>query len=225
MNNYRLHQIIASVSVAIFIMCTALLLLVCNRSVYEKTNKEYRDMISNTEAEYPEGEKPLTEFESSVNYNQIADEFTGFFGNDYKLVGYELSDTNIEKLKDLKAYYRWAWVFSISSLIVGIKSFVYLSKRRLYMPLVYGGIISAFITSILTFIMSVSKDGMMGYVRAMVFDRDYGFFSGKDIFVKIIPPEFANKLLIAYVLIVFILIVVMALIRGIIIYCGRPHKF
>lgn len=225
MNNYKLHQIIASISVTIFILCASLCILVHNRSFYEKTNKEYRETIEEISLQDEEVGIVLTEFESSINYKQIADEFTAFFGNDYKLVGYELSDANIDKLKELKAYYRWAWIFAIASLVVGIRSFIVLSIRRLYMPLVYGGIGAAFMTAIFTFIMANSEDGMAGHIRRMVFERDYSFFSGQDILTKVFPPEFANKLLLAYIGIVFILILVMALIRGIIIYCGRPHRF
>lgn len=225
MNNYRVHQIIASVSVTIFILCTALCILVQNRSIYEKTNKEYRKLMEQTETALKEDDFTVTQFESEVNYNQIADEFSTFFGNDYKLIGYEISHTNVERLKELKSYYRWAWVFAMSSFIVGIRSFIILSKRRLYMPLVYGGMGAAFMTTVFTVIMACSKDGLGGHIRRMVFERDYSFFSGQDVLVKFLPPEFANRLLIAYIVIVLLLILAMLVIRGIIIYCGRPHRF
>lgn len=225
MNNYRLHQLIASVCVAIFIMSGALCLLVRNRSVYERTNKEYRETLEEISVESDELDKPLTEFEASLNYNQLADEFTSFFGKDYKLMGYDISKENIDALKQLKVYYRWAWVFVIASLVVGTKSFIVLSKRRLYMPLLYGGGIAAVFTTLFTVIMARAEDGMAGHIRRMVFERDYSFFTGQDVLIKVIPPEFANRLLLVYILIVFILIVAMALIRGIIIYCGRPHRF
>lgn len=225
MNNYRLHQIIATVSVAIFILCTSLCILVQNRSIYEKTNNEYRKLTEQTEAVQEEEDFTVTQFESEVNYNQIADEFSAFFGNDYKLIGYEISHTNVERLKELKNYYRWAWVFAMASFIAGIRSFIVLSKRRLYMPLVYGGMGAAFMTTLFTVIMACSENGMGGYIRRMVFERDYSYFSGQDALVKFLPPEFANRLLIAYIVIVLLLILAMLLIRGIIIYCGRPHRF
>lgn len=225
MNNYRVHQIIASVSVTIFILCTALCILVQNRSIYEKTNKEYRKLMEQTETALKEDDFTVTQFESEVNYNQIADEFSTFFGNDYKLIGYEISHTNVERLKELKSYYRWAWVFAMSSFIVGIRSFIVLSKRRLYMPLVYGGMGAAFMTTVFTVIMACSKNGLGGHIRRMVFERDYSFFSGQDALVKFLPPEFANRLFIAYIVIVLLLILAMLVIRGIIIYCGRPHRF
>lgn len=225
MDNYRLHQFIASASVAVFILCVALCILVCNRSVYEKTNKEYRASLNLDSTQWTEYEKPLTEFESYINYTQIADSFTSFFGKSYKLVGYELSKDNVKKLGTLKVYYRWAWVFAVLSVVVAMRSFMILSKRRLYMPLIYGGIGAVALTGILTLIMRLSNSGMAGHIKDMVFLRDYSYFSGNDILLKIIPPGFAGGLMIFYVLTVIGLALFMAFLRWFIIFCGRPHRF
>lgn len=229
MENYRLHQIIASISVTIFILSAAVCIMVCNRSVYEKANSAYRnsrEISTGTADDIALGQEDnMSEFESELSYKQLADSFTSFFKSDYKLVGYELGDANIEKLNRLKGYYRWAWLFAISSFIIGMRSFGILAKRRLYMPLVYGGAGSIVMTGIFTLIMALSSGGMSFQLKNMIFNEDYSYFSQGDILTSIIPPDYARRLFVFYIFAVMGLAIFMMLIRGIIIFCGRPHKF
>ena len=223
MDNYKLHQIIASVCVALFIVTGAVCILCYDRSIYGKCYTNYQALMNSEAIEEEYG--LISEFEAKLNYEGLADDFSSFFNGNYNLTGYELSDANEESLKELKIYYRLAWIVMLISAGFGIKSFIFLSKRRLYMPLIYGGTLAGLLTVVNTLFMIGAKGGILYSIKSMIFREDYSFFSGKDILVGIIPPDFARMLFLAYILIVFLLIALMALIRSIIIFCGRPHRF
>ncbi|GEM_PF-223702 len=229
MDNYKLHQVIASISVTVFIMSVAVCIMVCNRSVYDKTFNEYIDSRENDSKTGQDVTDDVTnnisEFETRVIYKQLADSFTSFFSGDYKLAGYELSGANIEKLRHLKAYYRWAWIMAVVSLITGMRSFAILAKRRLYMPLTYGALGSIIMTGIFTLVMALSGSGMGMQLKNMIFKGDYSYFSEGDVLISIFPPDYARNMLLFYIAIIQNLALLMVLIRGIIIFCGRPHKF
>ncbi len=222
MNRYTFYQIIASFCVAIFIVSTALILMCFNRSIYSRCYEDYYN--NQTEAKAEMGDM-LSAFEAQLNYEHLADDFTGFFENEYEFSGYDILDTNVARLKELKFIYRLAWVLALVSLGLGIRSFVVLSKRRQYMPLIYGGTLAAFLTVLNTFFVVSAKDGVLFSLRNMIFKGDYSFFFEGDILRGMLPPDFARMLLLAYIAIVFILILAMVLVRWFINYCGRPHKF
>lgn len=223
MNRYTVHQIIASFCVAIFIVSVALILLCENRSIYSKCYEEYYK--EQQEQSEDTAKAMISEFEAKINYEHLADGFTSFFGNDYEFSGYDIAEANVSKLKELKPFYRGAWVLALLSFGFGLRSFMILSKRRQYMPLIYGGTLAAFLTVMNTFFIVSSKDGILFAIRNMIFKGDYSFFAEGDILLGMLPPDFARMLLLAYIVIVFILILVMVLVRWFINYCGRPHKF
>lgn len=210
MDRYKKHQIIASVCVTLFVISFSLCLLVMNRSVFKKC------AVNN---------ETITSAEAILNYEQLADDFEAFFNKKYNVSGYDILGENVEKLNNLKVYYRWAWVISIVCVIIAVYSFTILSKRRNFMPFLYGGVFAAFITSINTFILMKSDKAIFEALRNMIFREDYSYFSEGDILLRIMPPDFAKWLALTYVFIVFILILLMVFIRAFIIFCGRPHKF
>ncbi len=223
MNRYTVYQIIASFCVAIFIVSTALILTCYNRSIYSRCYENYYN-TKQKEAKV-EADAMLSEFEAQLNYEHLADDFIAFFENEYKFSGYDILETNVDRLKELKSMYRLTWILALVSLGIGIRSFVVLSKRRQYMPLIYGGTLAAFLTVLNTFFIVSAKDGILFAFRNMIFKGDYSFFSEGDILLGMLPPDFAKMLLLAYIAIVFILILAMVLVRWFINYCGRPHKF
>lgn len=204
-DRYKMYQFIASLCVALFITNFALCLLVMNRGVF----REYVD----------------SEFEKELIYDQLAGQFSSFFEGDYELAGYELSKENIENLGKLKTVYRVAWIVSIFSLCGGIYSFVILSKRRLYMPLLYGGLSAALLTAFHICLLFLLKTETAIGVKNMILHEDYSFFGGEDVLKVLFAEDFAKHVFLFYLLLVFLLIVLMTLIRMFIIYCGRPHKF
>ena len=210
MDKYKKYQIIASICVMLFIVNFALCLLVMNRSVYKKC------VVDN---------ENITSFEAELNYEQLADEFSSFFNSNYELPGYEISSENVDRLNDMKVYYRWAWVISILTFIGAVYSFIILSKRRYYMPLLYGGVLAAFLTSLNAFIVLSSDKPVLEGIRNMIFREDYSYFAEGDVLLKLLPPDFARLLALTYILLVMILVFAMVIIRWLIIYCGRPHKF
>lgn len=218
MDKYKKYQLIASICVALFIVNFSICILAMNRSVYKVCADNY-DFAPN------EGAAAITGFEARLNYEQLADDFTSFFKSDYSLPGYEILGANTERLNALKTYYRWAWIISILSFAGAVYSFIILSKRRYYMPLLYGGVLSALMTSVNAFILLKSDNEVCRGIRNMVLNSDYSYFKDGDIITRLMPDDFAMWMALAYLLIVFLLILVMVLIRLFIIYCGRPHKF
>jgi len=210
MDRYKKHQLIASICVTLFIMSFSLCLLVMNRSVFKKCAVD---------------KETITSAEAILNYEQLADDFETFFSKKYNVSGYEILNENVNKLNELKVYYRWAWVISVICVIVAIYSFTIISKRRDFTPFLYGGIFAAFLTSINAFVLIKSDKPIFEALRNMIFREDYSYFSEGDILLQIMPPDYAKWLALTYIFIVIILILTMIFIRAFIIFCGRPHKF
>lgn len=236
MDRYKKYQCMASVCVAVFILSAALCILVMDRKVFALCMSRADNMYA-VSAEADAGTETdasgigttdgvvMSEFEIQMNYRQLADDFSSFWKNKYEISGYELTAANTDKLNHLKWYYRFAWIFAVFSFAGAVYCFVILSKRRLYMPFLYGGALAAFLTSIQAVVLMVSDAPVASGLRRMILQEDYSYFSEGDILRTLFPPEFARYQAFAYLLIVFGLILLMALIRGIIVFRGRPHRF
>lgn len=217
MEIYKKHQVIASFSVAIFIVYTAFILLAMNQSVYKHCLKDYKPVSA-------EGVS-VSEFEAELCYEQLSESFRRFFHKTDEFGAYELSGTNIKRIGKLKGYYRMAWLIAIISLCTMINSFVILSKRRLYKPFYYGGILAGGFTALHWLILMKAKRPVLAGVRAMVLHEDYDYFTDGDMLKTIIPPDYARMMFLYYLLLVLILSLVMVCIRLFILYKGRPHRF
>lgn len=215
MDKYKKYQFIASICVALFIVSAALCILVMDRHVFSWCIRDYE--VNET--------TDISAFEKQLQYEQLADDFSAFWHRGYSVAGYELSDTNIDRLNALKGYYRLAWIIALLSLVGMIYSFKILAKRRLYMPFLYGSVLAAFITALNALIVMTSGGKTISGIRRMILQADYSYFAGNDILQSMFPPDFARWLALGYLCMVFILILFMALIRGIIIFRGRPHRF
>lgn len=217
MNSYTKHQMIASISVGLFIVYTAFILLVMNQSVYKRCIKDYKIVTE-------EG-ATVSSFEAELCFEQLSESFRRYFHKTDELGPYEMSGSNIKKISRLKGYYRMAWIIAIISLVMMLRSFIELSKRRLFMPFLYGGGLAVLLTGFHWLILMRAGRPVLSGVRDMILHEDYSYFSDGDMLRVLIPPEYARRMLFHYFFLVAILIALMALIRLYIIYRGRPHRF
>lgn len=229
MDKYKKYQYTATFGVAFFIVSFALCLLVMNRSVFERCVKDYEARFpvgsENLQSHSPDAVVMMSAFEMQLVYEQVADSFSSFWGRTYPVVGYEISSQNVDRLNRLKGYYRLAWIVAVISFFGAVYSFVILSKRREYMPFLYGGVLAALLTSLNALLIMSSKGGLLSGIRGMILHEDYSYFADGDILQTILLPELARNLALLYILFVFVLILIMVFIRFIIIFSGRPHKF
>lgn len=217
MDIYKKHQIIASISVAIFIVYTAFVMLAWNQSVYKRCLKDYKPVTA-------EGVE-VSRFEAELCFEQLSESFRRFFHKTDEFGAYTLSDANIKKIGRLKGYYRMAWLIVIISFVTMLKSFFVLSKRRLYKPFCYGVILAAGFTALHWLILMKASRKVLAGVRVMILHGNYDFFSDGDMLKAMLPPEYARAMLLLYLLLIAILSVVMISIRLLILYKGRPHRF
>lgn len=228
MDKYRKYQYIATFGVAFFIVSFALCLLVMNRSVFERCVQDYEarfPMGKETQNDASEAVVTMSAFEMQLVYEQVADSFSSFWGRTYPITGYAISLKNVDRLNRLKGYYRLAWVVAVVSFFCAVYSFIILSKRREYMPFLYGSVLAALFTSLNALFIMSSKGELLSGIRQMILHEDYSYFAGGDALQVILLPELARNLALVYILFVFVLILIMVFIRFIIIFSGRPHKF
>ena len=212
---YRRYQWIASFCIAVFIVHFAICLLAMNRSVYRNTKMDTKQTQTTT----------ISKPEAELYYEQIADSFSSFFRGDYKIAGYSLTDYNKEQLNTLKGYYRFAWIVSVLSFGAGAYCFFFLWKRRETMPLVYGSAGGAFLTSLMAVRVIFSNKPVFEGLRNMIFRGDYGYFAEGDLLRDILPEAFARNLTFYYLGIVTIEIICFVILRKMIRFSGRPHKY
>lgn len=217
MDIYKKHQVIASISVAIFIVYTAFILLAMNQSVYKRCMKNYNPVTT-------EGIS-VSEFEAELCYEQLSESFRRFFHKTHEFGAYTLTSTNIKKIGRMKGYYRMAWLIAIISLGTMINSFVILSKRRLFKPFYYGSILAGGFTALHWLILMKAKRPVLAGVRAMILHKNYDYFADGDMLKALIPPDYAIWMLLYYLLLVAILCLIMVGIRLLILFKGRPHRF
>lgn len=217
MDKYKKYEFLATICVMVFILSMALVVLVKNKSIYTFTLNH--SSVSQTEV------SGMSNFELKVSYEQLADDFSSFWKKGYEVSGYTIDKANVDKLNHLKAYYRTAYILAIISLITGIYCFIILSKCRLYKPFLYGSALAVLVTSLEALILMRSDKPLLLGIRNMVLKEDYGYFADGDVLKTLLLPEFARFLALSYIALVFIMILIMVLIRGFIIFRGRPHRF
>lgn len=93
------------------------------------------------------------------------------------------------------------------------------------MPLLTGGLAASFLTVFNAFVIGMLKGSTLSGVKNMVMYGDYSYFPDADVIVWCMPPKFGMGLALLYLGIVFGMILFAALIRSIIVFLGRPHKF
>lgn len=217
MNKYKKYEFLATICVMAFILSMALVVLTKNKSIYTFTLNH--SSVSQTEV------SGMSDFELKVGYEQLADDFSSFWKKGYEVSGYTIAKANVDKLNALKAYYRAAYVFVIISFITGVYCFIVLSKCRLYKPFLYGSALAVFVTSLEALIIMRSDRPVLLGIRNMVLKEDYSYFADGDVLKTLLLPEYARFLALSYIALVFIMILIMVLIRGFIIFRGRPHRF
>ncbi|MBQ9610180.1 MAG: hypothetical protein IJV15_12150 [Lachnospiraceae bacterium] len=228
MDRYKKYSLGATICVALFIISFAFCVLCMNKTVYDKCLDKSglqieADAASDTAAE--ETVYEIKDFEAKANFDKLSDDFKSFFKNKYELIGFELDEFNVDRLNHIKGFYRLAWLMTVITFIGMIYSFITLSKRRMFMPFLYGGVLAAFLTSLNAFLFIRSDREFWAAARNMVLSADYSYFSDKDILLKILPPEYAKWMAVTYIMLVAVLILIMILVRWFILYLGRPHRF
>ena len=220
MDRYRKISFWATVCVALFIINFAFCILCMNKTVYEKC---FESSVAKESSD--SGDVILEDFEKKANFEKLSDDFKKFFKGKYELIGYELDKHNVDRLNHIKWFYRLAWIVSIATLYGMVHCFIILSKRRMFMPFVYGGVFAAFLTSLNALIFMRSGREFFSAARDMVFRENYRYFSDGDVLLSILPPAYARWMAVSYILFVGVLIILMIFIRWFILYLGRPHKF
>ena len=215
MERYRKISFWATICVALFIVNFAFCILCMNKTIYEKC----------LERDVPSEDVQLENFERKANFDKLSEEFKAFFKGKYELVGYELDKHNTDRLNHIKWRYRRAWLVSIACLAGMVYCFVVLSKRRMFMPFVYGSALSVFFTAVNALLFLRSDREFFSAARDMVFRENYGYFSDGDILLQIIPTDYARWMAISYLMFVAVLAILMIIVRWFIMFLGRPHKF
>ena len=205
----------ASICISVFIVCFGIVLLAFNRWVYHATGTNTRTEDGVT----------FTQAEADLYYEQIADSYCSVFKGRYDVAGYTLTDTNIHQLNRLKGYYRLAWILSILSFAGIIYSFRRLWRRRETMPCFYGSAGGALLTAVLLLRIVFSKQEVMRGLKDMIFKQDYSYFQSGDLLCRLLSGAYARNMLLMYLGIVAAEIAVFVLIRVIIRFAGRPHRF
>lgn len=212
---YKKFQWIASICIAVFILCFGVVLLAFNRNVYRLSLPDYMEQEGTT----------VSKAEAELYYGQIADSYCSFFKGKYDVAGYTLSDINVHQLNRLKRYYRMAWILSVLSLVGIIYSFRRLWRRRETMPCFYGSAGGAFLVALLMARIILSHKEVYRGLRNMIFRGDYGYFAQGDLLLQILPHGFARNMALLYLGIVVAEIAVFVLIRVAIRIADRPHRF
>lgn len=243
MDRFKKHEILATIYVAVFIICAAVFLLVqsdkvlgiCAKNLetglYVATGSDAEIHTSNDARDEAISQTnssltviDISENEARLYFEQLVFSFRSFWSSDYEISGYQISTKNVGFLNDLKVLYRIAVIFGVLCLVGMIYSFSVLSKRRILTPFMYGGFVATAFTAISMFGMMLQKHGFFADLKRMILLDDYSCLD-TDILRSIIPQSFALHMCLAYIVLVLIWVLVMNLIRWIILFNGRPHRF
>lgn len=233
MFNNKRYQILATVSIGVFIVCIAVIMTAWNRGIYEKCIEQASDrfFIEYVTKGYTTGtidtkyNKELISLELAVNYDKLADAFCNYFEDEYKVADKLLEENNIEGLNAIKVYYRWSLWICIFSIIGIVYSMLHLYKGRYYAPITYGGLFGLGILAVQGLMLIISDNVVISGLRNMMLYEDYSFFREGDVLLHMIPPEYARWLGIAYFCFGIGAAIVFFIIRGITIKRTKPHKF
>lgn len=233
MFNNKRYQILATVSIGVFIVCFAVIMTAWNRGIYDKCIEQASDrfFIEYVTKGYTTGtidtkyNKELISLELSVNYDKLADDFCDYFEDEYQVADVKLVENNIEGLNAIKVYYRWSLWICVFSIFGIIYAMLHLYRGRYYTPITYGGLFGLGLLALQGLALIMSDNVVVNGLRNMIFHQDYGFFQDGDILLYMLPPEYARWLAIAYFSFGILMAVVFFVIRGITIKRTKPHKF
>ena len=136
-----------------------------------------------------------------------------------------LSGENTDRISSLKSYYDRAVVFAVISVAAFLFFFIKAAKRKRYQSFLYGALGGIFLTLLNMIRFFVSGNPVIKGVRDMVIHKDYSFFDSGDGFTDILPPNLALNTALFYIMAVLALAGVFVLIRLIIRFINRPHRF
>ncbi|MBQ8166118.1 MAG: hypothetical protein IJZ96_03680, partial [Lachnospiraceae bacterium] len=184
MFNNKRYQVLATISIGIFIVCCAVIMTAWNRGIYEKCIEQASDrfFIEYVTKGYTTGtidtkyNKELVSLELSVNYDKLADDFCNYFKDEYKIADNTLVEDNIEGINAIKVYYRWSLWICVFSMIGIVYAMLHLYKGRYYAPITYGGLCGLGILAVQGLMLIISDNVVLSSLRDMIFHEDYSFF-------------------------------------------------
>lgn len=223
----------ATISIGVFIVCFAVIMTAMNRWIYEKCIDQASDKfyIEYVTKGYTTGSiatsynKDLTKLELILNYDSLADDFCGYFKDDYHISSYELVEDNVEGLNAIKVYYRWSLWICIFSIIGMVYSMLRLYKGRYYNPFLYGGLLGLILLALQGLGLIISDNVVVSGIRSMVLKEDYSFFKEGDVLLQMIPPEYARWLACGYFGFGIAMALTFLLLKAITYSRTKPHKF
>ncbi len=208
---YKLSELAASFFLAVFIICMALIITANSLWAYRNSAEE----LTGSEGS----------FEAELNYEILKDEFCRFGNRDFSGLTINLSGENTDRISSLKSYYDRAVVFAVISVAAFLFFFIKAAKRKRYQSFLYGALGGIFLTLLNMIRFFVSGNPVIKGVRDMVIHKDYSFFDSGDGFTDILPPNLALNTALFYIMAVLALAGVFVLIRLIIRFINRPHRF
>jgi hypothetical protein len=222
---YRLYQVLASMCVALFIVNMAFCLMCADKYIFKTTYAEWIASDGDDVTGYTDYTR-LSQFQAELIFQELSDEFLNFFGGRPKLTGYELNTDNARRLNTLKwSFRRSVFVVALSAICCIYCYIETLHRRRDLSPLLYGSVLAAFFVALRVFFIVLARHGVKAGIRAMILHRDYSYFSQGDILERILPPDYARFMGLVYLFWVVVLILVVLLVRRMIIFVGRPHRY
>lgn len=232
-NRYRLYRAVATICIALFVANMAFCLMCTDKYIYKKTyagwieseedESEEEDVAASTsEVDYTR----LSQFQAELIFQELSDDFLAFFSSKFEITGHELNAENVKALNTLKWRFRKSVVVVILSVIVFTYCYAKsLHRRRDLLPFLYGSILSVTFAGLKILSVVLARHGVKAGIKAMILHGDYGYFSQGDILEKLIPQDYARFMGLLYIFWVVVFVLVVLLVRKLIIFAGRPHKY
>lgn len=227
------YKVLATISIGIFIVCFAVIMTAWNRVTYEKCIEQASDRfyVEYVTRGYTTGtidtkyNRELISLELILNYDKLADDFSGYFADEYEIPNNELMEDNTEGLNAIKVYYRWSLWIAVFCIVGFVYSMLHLYKGRYYSPLTYGGLLGLLLLVLQGLGLIISDKVVVSGLRDMIFYEDYSFFREGDILLHMLPPEYARWMAVTYFTYGIGMAVIVFVVRGITIHRTKPHKF
>lgn len=220
---YKRCEIIATLCVAIFIFNFSFVLMLSNDTAFRAYN-EHKGMENSIIVEDITSEV-LSGYEAELNYKYIKEEFKKFFNNEYKIPTYAVSKENVQKLNDIKKHYRVAKILAFLSFVGIVFCMVILARRRMFNAFSYGAMLAVLFAAAGFIRLFITKNTELKCIKQMIFEQDYSYFMDGDVVLRLIDGNFAILMLASYFVCLFILVVFFGLLKSIINFIGRPHRF
>ncbi len=209
---YKRYTVLATLAFAVFIVCFGIFLLPKNRSAYRGI------------AEEEKASENLSGFEAELIYEQLADSFERLKSVPYEVAGYSLTTLETDILDHWKRHYKRAFRLCIVSGAVTLFAMLRLRKRRIFSPLVTGSLLAGFFVAADAVWILFSGSAGAETIRSLCLRGDRTCL-GNGLLSQVLPGSYFSRLALVFVITELILIAAALLLRWLISYFGRPHRF